>query len=75
MRKYVYALFGLMLAFTILSCQSMETKEEKAKNKVMANKEEFIRILRATGRPGIDTVISHLDTTDFFTRPAGRHLA
>ena len=73
MRKYVYVLFSLVLAFAMLGCQSKESKGEKAKNKVMANKEEFIRILRATGRPGIDTVISHLDTTDFFTRPAGRH--
>ncbi|MBO4536332.1 MAG: HD domain-containing protein, partial [Bacteroidales bacterium] len=73
MNKFVFILFALVLAFTVLDCQSKESKEEKAKNKAMANKEEFIRILRATGRPGIETVISHLDSTDFFTRSAGRH--
>ena len=39
----------------------------------MANKEQFIQLLRSTGRPEIETVISHLDSTDFYTRPAGGH--
>ena len=39
----------------------------------MANKERIIGILRSTGRPGMDTVISHLESSDFFTRPGGGH--
>lgn len=58
------------LLFTMTGCAS---QEETAEAKVQANKEEFIRILRSTGRPGMESVISHLDTTDFFTRGAGRH--
>ena len=72
MRKF-YILLGFVLVFSLLGCQSEESKEEKAHQKVMANKEEFNRILRATGRPGVESVISHLDSTDFYTRPAGRH--
>ena len=72
MRKF-YIFFSFLLGFFLLGCQSDESKEEKAHQKVMANKEEFNRILRATGRPGIESVISHLDSTDFYTRPAGNH--
>ena len=73
MSKFLFFLYGFVLAFTVLGCQSKMSKEEKARAKVMTNKEQFIGILRSTGRPGIETVISHLDTTDFYTRPAGGH--
>ena len=72
MRKF-YIFFSFLLGFFLLGCQAEESKEEKAHQKVMANKEEFNRILRSTGRPGIESVISHLDSTDFYTRPAGNH--
>lgn len=63
----------LILAFTMVGCQSKMSKEEKAKAKVMANKEEYIQILRSTGRPGMENVLHQLDTTDFYTRGAGGH--
>ncbi len=39
-------------------------------------KSEFISILRATGRKGIDSVVGYLDKSGFFTAPASvnRHL-
>ncbi len=70
MKKFVYILSILILSFAATSCKS---KENKTSEKVMANKEEFIRIIRSTGRPGMEEVISHLDSTDFFTRGAGSH--
>lgn len=36
----------------------------------MKNREEFIKILRQVQRPGIEELISWLDTTDFFSAPA-----
>ena len=73
MRRLSCILSGLVLAFAVVGCQSRESKEEKAKESIMENKEKYIDILRSTGRPGIESVISHLDTTDFFTRGAGGH--
>ena len=70
MKKLLYILTVLVLASVSAGCKS---KEDKEASKAMANKEEFIALLRSTGRPDIETVISHLDTTDFFTRGAGSH--
>lgn len=36
----------------------------------MKNREEFIKILRQVERPGVEELISWLDTTDFFSAPA-----
>ncbi len=36
----------------------------------MDNKQEIISILAATGRPGIENLITYLQETDFFTAPA-----
>ncbi len=43
----------------------------------MDNKELIIKLLRETSRPGIDNLISFLETTDFFEAPASSkyHLA
>ncbi len=71
MNKLFYILSGLAVAFAVVGCRS--AKEAETKSKVMANREEFIQLLRSTGRPGIEEVISHLDSTDFFTMPGGGH--
>lgn len=70
MKAFVRIVSVLVLAFTAMGCHS---KEEDAEAKVQANKERIVKILRATGRPGIESVISHLDSTDFYTMPAGGH--
>lgn len=36
----------------------------------MTNKERFISVLKRTNRPGIENVLSWLESTDFFTAPA-----
>ena len=69
MKKFLYILILLALAVSVAGCKSKDKKVDK----VMANKEEFIRIALSSGRPGIESVIAHLDTTDFYTRGAGRH--
>ena len=69
MKKYLYILCSLLFVSVITGCKSKEKKVDR----VMANKEKFNEILRATGRPGMESVIAHLDTTDFYTRGAGRH--
>lgn len=73
MKKCLYIIAGLLLVLTVLGCQSKESKEEKANEKVMETRERIIEILRSTGRPGMESVIIHLDSTDFFTRGAGGH--
>ena len=73
MLKLFHILSGLVLALTVMGCQPKESKEETASGKVMDNREKIIEILRSTGRPGMESVISHLDSTDFFTRGAGGH--
>lgn len=70
MKKLLYLLSLLLVAFAVEGCKS---KEDNKNEKVMKNKEEFIRLFRSTGRPGVEEVLAHLDTTDFFTRPAGGH--
>lgn len=70
MKRFLYILSAFVLILSIIGCRS---KEDRANARVMANKERIIEILRSTGRPGIDTVISHLEASDFFTRPGGGH--
>ena len=70
MNKFLCILSGLVLALIVPGCQS---KEEKADTKIMDNREKYIEILRSSGRPGIDTVISHLDSMNFFTFSGGGH--
>ena len=43
---------------------------------IKKNKEEFIELLRSTGRNGVDDTIESLDEMGFFTAPAsaGHHL-
>lgn len=69
MKKFLYILILLALAVSVAGCKSKDKKVDK----VMANKENFIEILRSTGRPGMESVIAHLDTTDFYTRGGGGH--
>lgn len=69
MKKYLYILCSILIVSVITGCKSKEKKVDK----VMANKEKYIEILRSTGRPGMESVIAALDTTDFFTRGAGSH--
>ncbi len=71
MKKYLHILFILMIA--VIPVTGCKSKEDNAKTKAMANKEEFIRLLRSTERIGVESVIAHLDTTDFFTRGGGGH--
>lgn len=70
MKRLVYILSIIVLIMTIAGCQS---KEDKASKKVVANRERIIEILRSTGRPGMEEAISHLDSSDFYTRPGGGH--
>lgn len=70
MRRLLSILSVFVLFITIAGCQS---KEDKANNRVMANRERIIEILRSTGRPGMEEVIRQLDSSDFFTRPGGGH--
>lgn len=46
------------------------------KNDLNEYKEEFISLLKSTGRDGIDDVIEEIDRLGFFTAPAsaGHHL-
>jgi len=69
MKKFLYILILLALAVSVAGCKSKDKKVDR----VMANKEKFIEILRSTGRPGMESVIAHLDTTDFYTRGGGGH--
>ena len=69
MKKFLYILILLALAVSVAGCKSKDKKVDK----VMANKEKYIEILRSTGRPGMESVIAHLDTTDFYTRGGGGH--
>lgn len=69
MKKFLYILILLALAASVAGCKSKDKKVDK----VMANKEKYIEILRSTGRPGMESVIAHLDTTDFYTRGGGGH--
>ena len=69
MKPLLFAL-SLFAAVTMMSCQSRKKDPEA---RAMANRERIIEILRATDRPGIEGVISGLDTTDFFTRGGGGH--
>lgn len=69
MKRFLYILILLALAVSVAGCKSKDKKVDK----VMANKEKFIEILRSTGRPGMESVIAHLDTTDFYTRGGGGH--
>lgn len=39
---------------------------------IAKNREEIIRLLRSTGREGIDTVIEHLDANNYFTFAASK---
>lgn len=39
---------------------------------VQKNREEIIRLLRSTGREGIDNVIEHLDANNYFTYAASK---
>ena len=39
---------------------------------VLKNREDIIRLLRSTGREGIDTVIEHLDANNYFTYAASK---
>lgn len=39
---------------------------------VQKNREEIVRLLRSTGREGIDTVIEHLDANNYFTYAASK---
>lgn len=70
MKKLFYILCSLLLICAVAGCKS---KKEKNVDKVLANKEKYIEILRSTGRPGMESVIAGLDTTDFYTRTAGSH--
>ena len=70
MKKYLHILSILFFALIFTNCKS---QDDKAKEKIAANRVEFIQLLRSTGRPGVEEVISHLDSTDFFTMGAGGH--
>ena len=70
MKRFLFILSVLTLAITVSGCKS---KNETVNARIMDNKERIIEILRSTGRPEIESVISHLDTSDFFTRGAGNH--
>lgn len=44
--------------------------EGLTQKKIEENKQEIIRLLRLTGREGIDKLISYLEKRDYFTAPA-----
>ena len=64
---------ALTLAAVVLTVPGCRSGKKDASDRAMENRERIIEILRATGRPGIEAVISNLDTTDFYTRGAGGH--
>ena len=72
MKKYLYLTLFLVLAI-ILIMTGRTPKEEKAIAKAAANKETIVELLRSTGRPGMEAVISYLDTTAFYTMGASNH--
>ena len=39
-------------------------------NKILVNKERFLKLLKDVDRPGMDKLISWTEKTDFFTAPA-----
>lgn len=69
MRKFFFILSSLILALMAAGCHPKEAMDTR----YLSDKEEFIRILRTTGRPGMESVILELEKTDFYTRPAGSH--
>ncbi len=69
MRKLFFILSSLILALMAAGCHPKEAMDTR----YLSDKEEFIRILRTTGRPGMESVILELEKTDFYTRPAGSH--
>lgn len=73
MNKFIYVLSCSVFAFLMIGCQTKTSKEEKINTKVMKNKAQVIQILRSTGRPGMEEVICHLDSTDFYTKNGGGH--
>lgn len=73
MKKSFYILSCLVLVLTAIGCQPKESKAERAHRKALANKVEFIELFRSTGRDGVEEVLSHLDSTDFFTMGCGSH--
>lgn len=73
MKRIVLILSCLVLALTVVGCRSGESKAEREHRKALANKEEFIRLLRSTGREGVEEVIRQLESTDFFTMGCDSH--
>ena len=73
MKNVLLFISVLLLAYIIVGCHTKMSKEEMARARITDNKEEFIRILRSTGRPGMENVIRQLDTTDIYTLGAGGH--
>ena len=43
----------------------------------MSDREEFVSLLKSTGRKGVDSVVGYLEKSGFFTAPASvsRHLS
>ena len=70
MKKLLYILSFFILAFSLEGCGSHKVDEHA---KAMEYKEQYIQILRSTGRPGMEEVIRQLEATDFFTMEAGNH--
>ncbi len=73
MKYLLYILSVPLLACALCGCNPKESNEEKVNKRVIDNREKYIQILRSTGRQGIESVISHLDSTDFYTRGGGGH--
>lgn len=70
MKKYLYLTIFLVLAIILTMIMTgRKPNEEKA----AANKEKIVELLRSTGRPQMEAVISYLDTTAFYTMGAGSH--
>ena len=74
MKKYLYITLFLVLAIILTLIMTGRTpNEEKALAKAAANKEKIVALLRSTGRPQMEAVISYLDTTAFYTMGASNH--
>lgn len=72
-KRYSYVARIVSCFLGVLLVWGCQPAEEEADSRIMSNRDQFIQILRSTGRPAVETVIRHLDSTDFFTRPAGGH--
>lgn len=63
-------LFSMLDAATASPSAQPSTNSASATSSAASSRDEFISLLRSTGRKGIENVITNLEATDFFSAPA-----